>query len=146
MRPRVQIFSLLALFLAWALSGCGPQIPGTLTAAESACQPGSALILVGDSSLERRCGCQEGAQRFMAPVTGFVCTVATGTIIHVNYDGAFLNHQLVPVGIPSIPPSPIYQRSSSQAPSGYAFTLSSSGTYLFTDNFDPTVNGQLVAL
>ncbi len=121
--------------LALLVTACAADNP--LTSDSTVCQPGSALVLLGDATLDRRCGCNEAALRFSMPTTGFTCTVARGTTVFFTLDGTLQSHQLVPTSGSQFPAGPL------NAPS-HAVTFSTAGTYGFQDAFNMLLNGQIV--
>ncbi len=94
-------------------------------------------MLLGDATLDRRCGCNEAAFRFSMPTTGFICTVARGTTVFFTLDGTVQSHQLVPTSGSQFPAGPLNATS-------HAVTFSTAGTYGFQDAFNPLLNGQIV--
>lgn len=121
--------------LALLVTACAAD--NALTSGSTACQPGSALVLLGDATLDRRCGCAEAAFRFSMPTTGFSCTVARGTTVFFTLDSAVQSHQLVPTSGSQFPAGPL------NAPT-HAVTFSTAGTYGFQDAFNTLLTGQIV--
>lgn len=136
---------LAALVALLALSaGCGTSPTGSLRSELNSCEPGAALILVGDDGLDRRCGCTEAARRFVTPTTGFTCTIARGTSVVFNFSSTLLQHQILSTGTPSFASSGIYLPGNLNSIQSHAVTFATPGTYSFQDAFVAGSAGQLI--
>src|SRR5262245_45257887 len=102
---RISIASLL--LLSATSCGSGSREPLSTPALETACTPGQAQIAVGDGFQKNLCGCSEagGTQAFAG--TSLTCTVPAGTTVFFHYMATLLAHQIIPVGTPAMPASPV---------------------------------------
>lgn len=128
-----------------ALGALGSECSGVPQEASSApCTAQVAQIAVWDGQIQKVCGCG-GTDGEFAPVgTPLTCTFALGKTIFVSYQGPFLQHQIVAVGTPEIPTSPVFDPNSKIPARSHAFTPTAAGTYSFKDQFDQTITGSFV--
>ena len=108
----IHYFYFLILVLLPSL-GCSQAtgIGGGIDPALTNCQPGVAMIVVGDGFLQTRCGCilptEAPGTVFVSP-TPLTCHLENrNTQVHFNFFGTTLTHQIVSVGSPSFVPSPL---------------------------------------
>jgi plastocyanin len=104
-----------------------------------------AQIGVRDGILQRLCGCNEAAGEFQAPEVPLVCTVPAGTTVFFQFITTRLRHQIVSIGQPAFPPSPVSDPAGTQKVNSYAVVVTPAGTYAYEDNYDNALSGQIVA-
>ncbi|MEO7162205.1 MAG: hypothetical protein ABI041_04745 [Bdellovibrionia bacterium] len=100
----------LLILLASLGCGSGTAVLATSDPATTACQPGSAQILVGDGFLKPTCGCigtNESDRVYLAP-GNLICHLATSnTRVFFHLWGTQIPHQIVSIGSSSFLSSPV---------------------------------------
>ncbi len=133
--------------LASCGSGTGSDVAG-LQQAQQSCPTGVVQVAVRDGMLQHLCGCQEPAGQITAQGSVFNCTftVGSGVQLFVHYVATQLSHQIVPLGTPSFPPSPVHNPTESSPFLTHSFRIQASGTYRFQDQFNAALQGRFNAL
>ena len=119
----------------------------TDTAPSSTCSTGSAAIAITDGQLAILCGCDEPGGQWAANGADLTCTVPAGSTVFFHYLNSNLRHQIVsaPGSAETFPASSVYDPSRPPAVRAHSVRLDTLGTYEFTDEFDSSLNAQLVA-
>lgn len=145
--PRKLVAALAALA---GLAGCGPMNKEVLPDSATACPAQVAQIGVADGMYQNLCGCTE-AQGTVAPAPAeLTCTVASGTSVLFYFNAPLLQHQVVsiladpPAASLSFPSSAIYDPRRGWEHPYHGVTLSTPGTYLFTDGYNGAMRGRVV--
>lgn len=129
--------------LALALSAMGSQCDPIPVANDPAiaCDPNQVEIAVYDTYLQRLCNCGGTNGEVIARGSPLSCSFALGKTVFIHYIGPGLRHQIVAVGAPGIPDSPIFIPGDRNAIRTHAFTPTATGTYSFRDQYDSGLLG-----
>jgi hypothetical protein len=140
LNPRRHHASLqLFAMIGFLLGGCG--MVGTSNPSNS-CAAGTAEIQVYDNGLRRVCGCTEASNVPFGPGQTLQCTVPVGTRLFVNYVGITSRQAWIRVSL-----MPGWETAVMNPSSGVqtgVILLNSTGTFSFSDAFQPTLSGTLV--
>jgi hypothetical protein len=134
------------LFATLSLSMMGAQCDALKPANNPSltCTTGLTVIAVYDTFLQTVCNCGGTNGAVVTRGTALSCTFAVGNNVFINYVGSTLRHQIIPVGSPGIPSSPIYDPGDKNAVRSFAFQPSVAGTYQFIDQYDSQLSGSFV--
>ena len=145
------VFALVfVLLITFCLTSCGPTKPGGLPASSTGCGTGTgtaavAQVAVSDGYLKTLCGCQETTPVVTRAGSTLTCTVSSGTHVFFQYQGSFLAHQIVSVGQPSFTPSSVSDTLRQSRPiRSHVIQLQNPGTYVFQDQYEHALQGQIV--
>jgi hypothetical protein len=140
-----KILLLLTLVGAALGTGCSSQPTSNAVSTEQTqCSTGMAQLAVGDSSLHRMCGCNEGT--LLAPLgTAVTCTVPVGTVVYFHYLATELQHAIVSKGAPQFISSPVSDPSDELPIRVHVIRMTTAGTYEFEDAFNTGISGRLIA-
>lgn len=142
MKNPLHYLAILALALSAMGANCDPlstaKTPGVT------CEPNQVEIAVYDSYVQRLCNCGGTDGEILARNAPLVCTFSLGKTIFIHYVGPTLRHQIVAVGTPGIPDSPVFDPGDRNAYRTHAFAPTVTGTYAFKDQYDPALLGSFV--
>jgi hypothetical protein len=137
----------LAALSASVFSSCGTTEATGIPDPSRGCPAGAAMISVADGYLETLCGCAEPAPAYFSSSNHLLCTVTAGTTVLFNYIDVRSKHQILPVGTPAFPPSPLSNpMDQANMIRVHVIKLDAAGTYSFHDGFDGSLLGEIVAL
>lgn len=138
-----RIAILFLITAAFAFTGC-EEFKSPVRSGDSNCHTGLAQIGIGDGFIEYLCGCTGqpvGGTILYSPAT-VTCHVPAGTTVMFQYIGIHTKHQIInssglqfPSGAP-VDGTNVYV---TPAP-----TLTTPGTYGFSDAFNNGITGQLI--
>lgn len=123
----IQLLGIVALFSIFGSVGCNAiSTQGTA----SSCESGTAQISVYEGSMQRVCGCTEGAGIFTQPGS-LTCTVSINTTVYFYFVNITNTHQIAVNTIGTTQPI-----SSSSSVKVAALVMNQSGTFNFQDLFN----------
>lgn len=136
---------LLALFALAVAAGCGQNGDLGAKVSDTACPAGVAQVGIGDGYFQNICGCDEPAGKlFLSPNT-MTCTAPLGTRVVFQFLATRSLHQVIAVGTPSFPASPVSDPGLSDFPvRSHVIRPGTLGTYHFQDVTNSALAGQLV--
>jgi hypothetical protein len=108
------------------------------------CAANVAEIAIWDGKIQKLCGCGGVDGEFASSGYPLSCTFKLGTNAFVYYNGPFLQHQFVAVGLPALPNGPVFDPDAKNPIRAHAFTPDATGTYNFKDEYDGTILGTIV--
>lgn len=131
--------------IIWMASGCGGLEPAQ---PQTSCDPGAAAIGITDGQIAILCGCAEAGGQWLANSSNLKCTVPAETVIVFHYINPVNRHQIVSARGSALEflPSAVYQRETSPPVLAHAVRLKTPGIYDFTDQFDSSLNAQIIVL
>lgn len=131
--------------LTLILSSCGNIVTNSIST--PTCQSRSVLILVGDNFLNPICGCQEIAGQTTPPSSPtLTCTFSNNSSVIFDFTGTKQTHQIRFSSGSVLPDSPSYNLSVNKYPTAYGFTVTTTGSFSFTDAMNPNISGTLISL
>lgn len=136
-------FTLLG-FAAAFLNGCEENSINKVTLAQTACVSLQAQITIADGYFRALCGCDENSTAYIVSGQTLTCTVPAGTTVFFNYAGTQFRHQVTSTGTPGFGTSPMSDPTDSLSAKSFATKIDTTGTYLFSDPFNPEISGTIV--